>query len=547
MRRLTGTWRLFRLAARRDRIRLTVWLLAIVGLATAIIQGLSATYGDKAADQAMYMQVLETSAVGRIFTGVPGEVSFGGVVTAESLLYVALAVVFMNVLLVVRHTRANEENGSAELVQSAQVGRFAALTATMLFALVANMVVVAGLAAMMSAFDGISIEQAWAYGFGMGAVGLCFAGIAGVTAQLSSSARGATSLAAILIGVAFMVRGVGDVFATNADGVWTTHWVTWLSPLGWLQQLKPLGDDIQWWAMGLLLGLALVCGVAAYALLAWRDVGAGLLAARSGRSRASSGLTFASPLGLAWHMQRWVFVGWLAMIVIFAGTIGGMAEQVLDMAKSSEVIQSYLAAMGDASGLVDSTLSALMPFMMIIVAAYVVQAAGKIRSEEMSGRLEGLLSTPLSRWRWICSHLIVIASGAIVLTVLTGVSIAVTAGLSMGDAVGDWQAAAYAAAGLSYVPAILVLLGLMVFLTGVAPRFAMAGSWIYFAYVVIVSQLGGILKLPDWAMDMSPLQHVTLVPYDDIAWRSLWLMVVVVMVLIAVGLITLRRRDVQAR
>lgn len=37
----------------------------------------------------------------------------------------------------------------------------------------------------------------------------------------------------------------------------TSSWLTWLSPLGWGEQVRPFGDE-RWWA--LLLPLALLAG-----------------------------------------------------------------------------------------------------------------------------------------------------------------------------------------------------------------------------------------------------------------------------------------------
>ena len=78
-----GTGRLLRLALRRDRIKLPVWILLIVGFMGSMIPALKEAYG-AVTEQAAYQQLLETSAIGRLFAGAPTEVSFGAVVTGES-------------------------------------------------------------------------------------------------------------------------------------------------------------------------------------------------------------------------------------------------------------------------------------------------------------------------------------------------------------------------------------------------------------------------------------------------------------------------------
>src|SRR5690606_17446375 len=83
----------------------------------------------------------------------------------------------------------------------------------------------------------------------VGLVGLAFAGITAVTAQLSAHSRGAAGLAGLVLGAAFALRALGDMVATGGSAL------SWASPLGWGAQAAPYVLD-RWWPLLLLLALA---------------------------------------------------------------------------------------------------------------------------------------------------------------------------------------------------------------------------------------------------------------------------------------------------
>ena len=540
----TGTGRLLRLALRRDRIKLPVWILLIVGFMGSMIPALKEAYG-AVAEQAAYQQLLETSAIGRLFAGAPTEVSFGAVVTGETLLYFGLAIAFMNTLLVIRHTRHNEELGSSELLQSARVGRYAALTSALLLALAANTVVAVGLASVLQGVNGISSSEAWAFGLGQGLVGLSFAAIAGVTAQLAGASRGANSLAAMAIGAAFLLRGIGDIFTTtNQAGETSSLWISLLSPFGWLQQMQPL-TVVAWWPIVLFV-LFIAAGIGlSYVLLAHRDVGVGIFPARKGRARAARKLLAASPFGLTLRLQKGVFIGWAITAGIFALIIGGMANQMVDLIEDSEVMQQYIAGLGGTTAAVESMLSAMLGIVMLMIGAYVVQGMQRARSEETRGYLESLLATALGRTRWLLAHTIVVVIGAASIAAASGTVVAIAAGLAAGSPFAEWQIGAYTLAGLSYVPALLVFAGITVFGMGIVPKFAVGLAWAAFAFVALIGQFGSLLKLPDWTINMSPFAHIAAAPSAAIAWQPLLVLTAISSVLLLIGFVGFGRRDLQ--
>ena len=363
----------------------------------------------------------------------------------QALLSLAMAAALMSTLAVVRHTRQNEETGRAELIGSAVVGHLAPLTAALLVVTGADLVVgPLSVAALVA--NGLPVGGSLLFGAAIAGAGIAFAAVAAVTAQVSETARGANGLAAAAVGVAFLLRAVGDAAGEVADGGtrMVSAWPSWLSPIGWAQQTRPYDLD-QWWVLGLLMVFAAALVGLAFALTAPRDLGAGLRATRPGPASASARLL--SPLGLAWRLQRGVLVSWLVAMVLLGVTYGGAAYEVDDFLVDNPEAADLIEQLGGTDDLVDAYFAATFVFAAIAAAGYVVQALLRMRAEEASGRLEPVLAAHVARTRWMAGHTVIAALGSTALVGAMGLASAVTHGLVVGDVAG--QVAALAPAALS--------------------------------------------------------------------------------------------------
>lgn len=144
MHAFTGTWRLVRLALRRDRIKLPVILIVLGFVFYSSAQAAVDFYGKTELDQIKYAATNAPSVVGRVFNGPIGGPDIGAIVLNETYLFTALCLAFVSTMTIVRHTRQNEEFGRSELIESGVVSRHASLIAAMIVAILAN-VVFAGL------------------------------------------------------------------------------------------------------------------------------------------------------------------------------------------------------------------------------------------------------------------------------------------------------------------------------------------------------------------------------------------------------------------
>ena len=210
----------------------------------------------------------------------------------------------MSFMIVSRHTRAEEETGRTELIRAGAVGAKAPVAAALLVVAGAD-VAIAAIAALGLIALGLPAAGSVALGASLGACGLMFAGVGAVTAQVTTSARAANGLAGVVLGAAFALRAVGDVQG-NA--------LTWLSPIGIAHEMRPFAGE-RWWPLLLCVLIAGACAALAFALLARRDVGAGLLPDRPGRPAATPHLRTA--LALAFRLQRGGLLAWsVGMFVV---------------------------------------------------------------------------------------------------------------------------------------------------------------------------------------------------------------------------------------
>ena len=291
----------------------------------------------------------------------------------------------------------------------------------------------------------------------------------------------------------------------------------------------------RWWLLFALLGLTAVLMWAATLLSARRDLGAGLLPQRPGPARGA----LATPLALAWRLQRGALAGWAAGFLILGAAFGSIAQDIADVIGDSASVVDALRELGGQRALVDAYLSATLQILALIAAAYAVQATLRLRSEETGGRAEPLLATAVSRTRWALGHAVIALLGAAALLAVAGLAAGVAHALQTGDA---GQVPRVLGAALAQVPGAWVLAGIALALFGLVPR-ATVAAWGVLALCLALGQLGPIIDLPAALIDVSPFAHAPQLPGGAASLAPIWLAAVAAG-LGALGLVGLRSRDV---
>ncbi|MEY9965081.1 ABC-2 type transport system permease protein [Streptacidiphilus sp. MAP12-16] len=528
---LSGLGVLLRLALRRDKVMLPVWVYAAIGSVAATAVSFRKLYPSTAAREQFAASINTSSSLRALYGPVHDGSSIGGLTAWRMGAFGGVVVALMSFLLVVRHSRAEEEAGRLELVGAGAVGRRAPLTAAVGTAVLGNVLVAVLIPVILIAL-GERASGSIAFGVSLGAAGLVFTGTAAVAAQLAETGRAANGLCGALLGLAFVVRAAGDAAGSNGPG-----WLVWLSPLGWTEQVRAYGGD-RWWVVALALGCAAGLTAAAYVLVGRRDLGAGLLPQRPGPAVGAAWLR--SPAALAWRLQRGSLIGWSLGFLIAGAVFGSLANGVLSLLQGNAQLEQIIRRMGGQQVLVDSYLATMTNLLGMVAAVYAVQAVLRLRGEETGGRAEPLLATAVSRLRWAGSHLAYPLAGSALLLLAGGLGTGVAAGAVLGDVGG--RTTDLLGGALVQLPAVWFMAATAVAVVGLLPSRTSA-AWGVLGGLLLIAYLGPVVHAGQWLLDLSPFTHVPRLPGSAFTVEPLLWLTVLAAALAAAGLAGLRRRD----
>lgn len=518
---LAGTWTLLRLALRRDRIIMPLWVIVLGGSFSSVAKSISSLYGTDAQRAELAASMNGNSSLRAMYGPVFSD-SVGGLVSWRMIAFGSALAAVMSLVVVVRHTREEEETGRQEMLSSAMVGRRAPLTAALLAAVIANAALALVIVAGMSG-SGAGGAGAVALASAVAGVGVLFACTAAIAAQFTESARLAKGLTAAVIGAAFVLKAAGDSGTDDGSSV-----LTWLSPIGWAENVRPYADE-RWWVLPVLAGAVAAQCAAAYALAGRRDVGMSFLATRPGPARGRISTAF----GLAVRLQRGALLGWTvsfaAVGVVFGGLTGGAADLVGDNEKTREIFER----MGGQAGLTDAFLASMVSVLGTVAALYIVSSVLRPHGEETAGRAEPVLAGGVGRIRWAAGHLLIAFGGAALIMVAGGLGLAAGYGHELPAVLG---------ASLVQLPAVWLLGGVTVLLYGALPK-AAAAAWGVVGLCLALGWIGPAMDLPQPVMDLSPFTHLPKLPGAGMEWGPVVLLTALAVALTAGGLAALRRRD----
>lgn len=522
---MTGTLSLLRAFVRRDR-----WWYLWWGLAVAVLyvsQGWSV--------DGLYTTQAELDRAAASMGGNPALVAMagparalnttGGQVTWQSAAFGAVCVGLMSMFIIGRHTRAEEESGRDELLRAAPVGRYATGTAALLDAMLANVVVGLSVGSGLAAY-GLAAADSFGLGIGLVVTGWFFSGSALVAVQLTTSTRSAYGLAGAVLGVAYALRAIGDVSSPA---------LSWLSPIGWYQAMHAF-SGLRWWP--LLVPVLATAGtvVLARAVFDRRDFGSGVVAARPGPPHAAPRL--ASGFGLAWRLQRPALVGWGIGLALGGLSFGSLGDGVGDIMGDSDLSREMI--LQGSADVVDGFYATLVVMLALLAAGFSISSALRPHGEEEAGRVESLLATSLPRSRWLGGHVAVTVLGTVAILAVAGLGLGTGYALVTGD---GGAVVRLSVPLLTFAPAVLVLSGVARLLHGAVPGASMlAWSGLLVAWVVLI--FGDLLDLPQWFQDLSPFEHLALVPLQEFRAAPFLALAALATLLSVAGQLAFDRRDI---
>jgi ABC-2 type transport system permease protein len=457
--------------------------------------------------------------------------------TAYKTMYTLIIVgAIWGLLIATRMLRGEEDAGRWELYLSGQTTRGGAARQAAIglaAGLVALWLPTAVLAAAAGAGSDAGIGVGASLFFATAAVSAAavFMAVGVLLSQLAATRHDANLIGAGVLAVAYLVRMAAD----SDPGL---AWLRWASPLGWIEELRPLTGSRPL-AFLPIVGLIVVLVTVAARVAAQRDLGSSALASRD--APAPRTLLLGGQAGLSLRLTRPAIVAWLAVLAA-TGLVFGLVTQAAGRSlRGSPTLERVIGRLGATS----AGAVVYLGFVFLIAAGLVaVAVAGQIaaiRNEEAAGNLDNLLARPVARWRWLAVRVGVAAGLVMVASALTGVAAWVGAtsqhaAVDFGDLL---------RAGLNVAPPAVFVLGIGALVFGVWPRAAIGVTYGLVVWSFLVETISSITTSSQWLRDTSPLLHITPAPAAAPDWTAAaWLVGLGVAAAVA-GIIAFTRRDLQ--
>lgn len=527
-----------RFVARRTLKSATVWAFIIGAYTASKVIGYVKAYPTKA-DQANFAHSLGSNTGMSALLGAPHDLTtIGGYANWVTMGIIALIGSVWALLLATKYFRGEEESGRSELMLTGQSTARQAAAST-LIGLSVNLVLLYAIIAVIfvaigkSKGVGLGVQNSLFFALAASSGAALFLSLGAFTSQLMPTRTRATTVAAGIFGLSFILRAVADTTSQ--------HWILNVTPLGWIEKLLPLVGSQPIWLVPVFGTTALL-----YALTIWvagrRDLGSSVFADHDTAAPRTRLLN--SPLQLAIRLTRSTTIGWLLAITASAYLYGSITKSIVQTLNGTKGFHKALAKLEAAHRLDVATLFLGVIFLILIVAvmAYVANAIGKVRSDESQGYLDNFLVQPVSRLKWL--------SGRIALVAITATAICFVASL------GVWAGEAsqhvgvpihtLLEAGANMVAPALLTLGFGVLAFGFAPRLTSLVTYCILGWSFLISLIASGGNISHWILDTSILHQVTLAPAVSPNWTVNAVMIGLAIALSALGMAKFNARDLES-
>ncbi|MTI49125.1 MAG: ABC transporter permease [Firmicutes bacterium] len=530
---ITGSKVLSAFILKKDYKRILIWIAILVILSFYVAKSFPSLYPTDMDAKAIVDTLANPAMIAMLgpHYGDTNSFQMGAIFSAEMLLFTALAVAIMNILLITRHTRKDEEEGRLELIRSLPVGKSAILFSTLSVYTVVNIVMgfLIGISLALAGIESMNWSGSILYGMTLSATGILFATTTSVFSQLTQTTRGTLGYSFSFLGFTYLLRAIGDI---NSEAL------SLISPLGLIMRTKTYVENV-WWPILIVLALSVIIGYIAFRLNNIRDLNASFIPVKPGKKDAS--IFLQSPLGLAWRNQRGTIIGWAIGMMILGASYGSILGDVESFFSGNEMYQKLLEGIGGAGSMVEQFVVMLYAIIAMVGTVPVLQIILKLRHEEKRNRLEHILSRVVSRGKLIFSYVTLATITSLIMS-FAGTFGLYSAGASV--ATTHLKFSTMMKASLAYLPAIWVFMSITVLLLGMFPK-AIKVIWVYLGLTFATIYFGGLLQLPEWVSNLTPFGHVQKIPMEDYNIISGIVLFAISISLILIGNIKYRTRNLE--
>lgn len=537
---------LLRLALRSHRTGLimTALVAAAGGLLNAV--GFAQIAGDNPAARAVFAQQMELLARQLTYLlPAPAQLdTMAGYLTWRWFGSAVLIYAFWGLLAGTGAGRGDEERGLVELWLSTGVSRMRLIVARVAgFAAVAA----ASIAVMLAVTDGgAAIGQEplpggplALQGLAMWLLTLAVFTFALVVAQLVTTRRSATGIAGIVLLALFMLN------AAARSGV-DVGVIRWLSPFYLYERSTPLlrGGSLDVPATAALAVIAFVLVAVAVVAFIRRDIGGPLFRgaprkARVERRMAKDPLLRAPVLAIVDQQRVWI-VAWALGLAVLAGFLTSITKTMVDAFGNSDIpiLRAYFERAG-INAYADFVGVIWFSTLLLLISLFVVAQVSGWAADDAEGRLEVILSTPVSRARVVVERIAVVVVACAFVVAVSSLAVYLTAtstGISL-------PRGRFVLASAAVLPVAYAFAGIGHALVGWRPRLAVAVLGAVAIVGYFSQQLGPLFQWPDWVKNLS-LYALYGTPMSSDDWSGIATLVGIGLVGTAVAIVAMRRRDV---
>lgn len=520
--------------ARRAGVPGLLWGLVFGVTIAAAAAAYPSTFPTAASRDVLARSFEGNAAWAALFGPLRGLDTVAGYTSYKSMMFTMILGAIWGLLVATRLLRGEEDAGRWELYLSGRTtrGRAAVQAATGLgVGLLALWVPTALLTAVAGSSPkvGIGLGTSLFFSAAVVAAAAMFMAIGMFVGQLAATRRDANLIGAGILAASYLVRMAAD----SDPGL---AWLRWASPLGWIEELRPLTGSRPSAFVPIAL-LVVILVISAVRVAARRDLGASAFPSRdTPRPRT---LLLGGQAGLTIRLTRPVVIGW-TLALAATGLVFGLVAQAAGTALRGA--QGLEAAIERLGGTIAGAATYLGFVFVVAAGLMAIAVAGQIaaiRNEEAAGHLENLLVRPVARWRWLAVRLAVGLGLVVVAGTLAGLAAWVGAtsqhtGIALGDLL---------RAGLNVVPPAVFVLGIGALAFGLWPRGAIGVVYGLVVWSFLVETLAAAFDSNHWLKDTSPLLHIAPVPAADPNWMAAGWLVALGLLAALVGITAFRRRD----
>ncbi len=361
-----------------------------------------------------------------------------------------------------------------------------------------------------------------------------FLAVGALASQIMATRARAATLSSAVLGVAFMLRALGDAAPS-------VHWLLYVSPLGWIEQVDPLGTAPRTAWLLAVTGLTVVL-VAATVVLSGRDLGASTITDRD-TSEPHTRLLGSSAL-FAVRLSRSSICAWVLGIALAGWLYGTVAASAARAFASSPVVRDITGSLTGQAKVQGAKTFAGVIFLVLttLVMAYAASAISALREQESDGYVDNLLVRRVTRVSWFAGRAVL----ALAVTVLASIIAATTFWVGSAQQRAGLRLADLLRAGLNASAPAVLLLGLALAVFGFWPRLTAIVGYGAIVWSFLLEMLGSAFSINHWIMDTSLLHHIAPAPATNPDWLTVIGYVAIGAALALAGAWRFHRRDLEA-